>query len=172
MGYKKKNLYDRFTKTLPFQDGKAYKHRQRIFKRHDQDFRKFPLGTLVRQYLQPGKILDIGCGTGQVTLELLRTGYEVIAIDVSQERVNLTNLLAKQHGYQDNIARVASSNDLVDEFGKKQFDNIVCLDVLEHIENDVLVLEQIYKALKPDGRLILTLPAMPWLYGKRDRDRS
>ncbi len=153
MRYKKENLY---------------KHWHKISERQDQDFRKPPLGILVRQYLQPGRVLDIGCGTGQVTLELLKTGHEVTAIDVSQERVNLTNLLIKQHGYQDNIAQVASSNNIVDKFGKKQFDNIVCLDVLEHIENDVLALEQIYKSLKSEGYLVLALPALPWLYGKRD----
>lgn len=149
---------------------KLYEHWQKIFEHQKQDFRASSLGALIRKYLKLGNVLDIGCGTGQVALELLQTGYKVTAIDVSQEMVNLTNLLVKRHGYQNNIARVMNINNIADKFGEKQFDNIVCLDVLEHIENDVFILRQIYKVLKPNGHLVLTLPALSWLYGKRDRD--
>ncbi len=48
------------------------------------------------------------------------------------------------------------------------FPQVVCLDVIEHTENDEAVLANIFKILEPGGRLVLTVPAMPSLYGPKD----
>jgi 2-polyprenyl-3-methyl-5-hydroxy-6-metoxy-1,4-benzoquinol methylase len=52
-------------------------------------------------------------------------------------------------------------------FGDK-FDLICLFDVLEHIEMHQEALKKIKSYLKDDGRVILTVPAYPWLYGKHD----
>lgn len=59
---------------------------------------------------------------------------------------------------------------LPDDLGVEgPFDVISMLDVLEHIENDQQALEVVRSLLAPDGRLILTVPALPVLYSDHDR---
>lgn len=48
------------------------------------------------------------------------------------------------------------------------YDLIVLLDVLEHIEEDRSVLAVLRNKLKPDGRLLVTVPALPWLWSRHD----
>jgi SAM-dependent methyltransferase len=51
---------------------------------------------------------------------------------------------------------------------KSELDSIGAFDVLEHIEEDEVVLQQIYKALKPGGILFMTVPQHPWLWSVVD----
>ena len=44
-------------------------------------------------------------------------------------------------------------------------DTLMSLNVIEHIEDDRAALERFRRALKPSGRLILSFPALSWLYG-------
>ncbi len=51
--------------------------------------------------------------------------------------------------------------DLLELYEKDQYDLIICSDVLEHIECDDLVIENLARALKPGGLLVLTSPSIP-----------
>ena len=53
-------------------------------------------------------------------------------------------------------------------FSDNAFDAVFLFDVLEHIEQDDVVLEEIRRVLKPDGKLLLTVPAFMFLYGLQD----
>jgi SAM-dependent methyltransferase len=55
-----------------------------------------------------------------------------------------------------------------DELRRERVDTIVCLNVLEHIEEDAATLEDFASVLEPGGRLVLLVPAMPALYGSLD----
>ena len=55
------------------------------------------------------------------------------------------------------------------EFVAQPFDTVVCLNVLEHIEDDLFALEQMHNVLAPDGKLALLVPAHRILYGEFDR---
>lgn len=48
------------------------------------------------------------------------------------------------------------------------FDMIVLLDVLEHVEDDIAALERIRAKLAPGGRVLVTVPALPWLWSEHD----
>jgi SAM-dependent methyltransferase len=50
-----------------------------------------------------------------------------------------------------------------------RLDTIVCLNVLEHIEDDRAALARLFASLEPGGRLVLLVPAHRWLYGAIDR---
>lgn len=52
---------------------------------------------------------------------------------------------------------VVSAYSLVAEFGVESFDSVVSCDVLEHIEDWKLAMEQMWEVLKPDGFLLLTM---------------
>jgi 2-polyprenyl-3-methyl-5-hydroxy-6-metoxy-1,4-benzoquinol methylase len=136
----------------------------------DQDFRWRNLRLLVKSILAEfsrgdAKILDLGCGTGHFTFDLARNGYHVTASDVSVDLVGLVAAKACQMGL-DIKTMVA---DAANPISCGPYDVIICLDVLEHIEDDQAAMRNIWSALKPDGVLICSVPALQGLYGERDR---
>jgi SAM-dependent methyltransferase len=104
------------------------------------------------------KILDIGCGTG-TELEILSKFGKVTALDTNENAVNLTREL----GYDTIHA------DIQNYAFTEQYDCICCFDILEHIEQDEQVLMNIYKALKPGGFFVFTVPAHQWLFSPHDK---
>ena len=58
--------------------------------------------------------------------------------------------------------------DITDKKGEGEFDYVLACDVIEHIDNDIGALNNLITYLKPDGNLILTVPAHSYLFGKRD----
>ena len=106
-----------------------------------------------------GDILEVGCGIGNFTKSLTKYG-KVTAIDINNDY--LEQAKKKVAGK----ARIGFGDV---EKGKyffkgRVFDTIVCINVLEHIKDDVMALKNIYKLLKLNGTLILHVPAHPFLY--------
>ena len=67
------------------------------------------------------------------------------------------------------LARLWDLTGLVERVGETRFDTIACLDVLNHVADDEQTMRETVHVLKPDGRLILAVPAFPALLGRRDR---
>jgi SAM-dependent methyltransferase len=114
------------------------------------------------QYLR-GDILEVGCGIGSFTLELLKYG-KVWAIDIDEDFVKNNKIFdQKLHiGFGD----IEQGKYF---FGNRRFDSIVCLNVLEHIENDKTALMNLYSLLKVGGDLIIIVPSHQSLYGEIDK---
>lgn len=62
-----------------------------------------------------------------------------------------------------------SRREDVEKLGEAVCDTVVCFNVLEHIEDDVAALENIYHLLPSGGRLVLLVPQYQWLFGSYDR---
>ena len=105
-------------------------------------------------------ILEIGPGTGYIAKYLIDCGYRNYSIgDINRRSLDLSNKHNYTHKYQFNL----SKSVFIDHF------NVVCLfDVLEHIDDNNLVVENIFKMLKNRGRAIITVPAHQWLWSKQD----
>lgn len=105
-------------------------------------------------------ILEPGCGTGGNFPMLARRGrlYAMDA-DPSALRFAASRGLAElcQGSLPENIP-----------FGDTRFDLIVMTDVLEHLADDAGSLRALRTRLKPGGRLLLTVPALPWLWSEHD----
>lgn len=110
-----------------------------------------------------GDILEIGAGIGTFTLSLTRLG-NVTTIDNNPDCVARARELLKE------TADVGFGDIETGKyfFDKRRFDSIVCLNVLEHIKDDVVALANMYALLKPQGRLILLVPSHKFLYGPLD----
>jgi 2-polyprenyl-3-methyl-5-hydroxy-6-metoxy-1,4-benzoquinol methylase len=113
------------------------------------------------------RILEVGSGTGNITQFLLAENRQVVATDVVaiyraelQSRFDGTSNLTI--GTFD-LSRVAAA-----EFKANPFDTVVCLNVLEHIEDDHFALQQMYDVLQPGGHLALLVPAHQFLFGAFD----
>lgn len=111
-----------------------------------------------------GDILEIGCGIGNFTKDLTKFG-KVWAIDINKEYVDQTINNA------DNKTQAGLGNIEKGEFffGNREFDSIVCLNVLEHIKDDNAAINNLFRLLKTGGKLILLVPAHQFLYGEIDR---
>jgi 2-polyprenyl-3-methyl-5-hydroxy-6-metoxy-1,4-benzoquinol methylase len=121
---------------------------------------------LVRPYVGR-RILDAGCGVGNFTALLEPLADYVLAVDLSRENLKvLTSRFAAS-----SVVEVAA-HDLDADFDlvqRKDIDTIVCLDVLEHVEEDIHLLERFLAITRPGGHLLLKVPACPWLYGSVDK---
>lgn len=116
------------------------------------------------------RVIEVGCGIGNFT-KLLLDCEQVIAIDIDPACVAR---LDQRYSDRPNL------HALVCEPGSAAFadlarwlpDTCVCLNVLEHIENDRRAIEAMASVMAPGGAIVLLTPAFPALYGPIDRNLS
>ncbi len=97
------------------------------------------------------KVLDVGAGRGEFADMLAKQGYEVSCVD----GVRKFYLELARRGYE------AANVDLEEEqlpFSDNSFDLVVSLEVIEHLWNTNYYLKELWRVLKPHGRVILTTP--------------
>ena len=107
----------------------------------------------------PERILDVGCGTGIHTRALLAQGRRTLALDIRPEG------LAQLHRESNVPVMQAEAEHL--PLSDASLSGMLMLDVLEHVD-DVLLLRDAHRALRPGGWVLATVPAMPWLWSYRD----
>jgi SAM-dependent methyltransferase len=108
------------------------------------------------------RILDAGCGTGG-NLNFLSQFGEVTGVELD----NGAAALARDRG---NCTILKGSLPDKMPFAGQQFDLIVLLDVLEHIDDDKASLRTLQNLLVPRGFLVLTVPAFPFLWSMHDKE--
>lgn len=150
------------------------KYLKSIHKNNKEDFRWKNLRSYIIDHLAyifkhdtKKSILDIGCGTGHMTIELLRHGYNITSGDSSKELVEFTRDIVNDNEYHANVGILNVLN--LESLGD-QFDAVICLDVIEHVEDDEFALKNINSVLKKGGFLICSVPAIKSLYGIRDKE--
>ena len=113
-------------------------------------------------------ILEVGAGTGNITQFLAADGRRVMATDVVPSyRRTLQETFADQPNVQ--VGEFNLDQAAPAAYIKDAFDTVVCLNVLEHIENDHYALQQMRNVLAPGGKLALLVPSHQFLYGEFDR---
>lgn len=104
-------------------------------------------------------LLDIGCGTGAF-LKAASERYEAWGTDSSP--------LAIEYARKRSLTKLhcGTLEDL--PFGDRRFDWVTLLDVIEHVDDDVGLLCQAKQLMSPGGRMMVTVPAHPWLWSRHD----
>jgi len=110
-------------------------------------------------YCQGGKILDLGCGTGDTLVLLKKLGWDVYGMDMDENAI----ATAKKRGL--NNLKLGTYNSL-DEYQDNYFDAVRLYHVIEHLDNPALCLNLIKKKLKKGGELIMGTPNMESLVSK------
>ncbi|MBI2048135.1 MAG: class I SAM-dependent methyltransferase [Parcubacteria group bacterium] len=105
------------------------------------------------------EILDVGCGPGGNILFLKKFG-NVTGIDSSKEALSF----AATQGF---LKTVESGGEKL-PFPDQSFDLVSILDVLEHMDSDEQALGEIFRVLKTEGLLLLTVPAYMWMWSEHD----
>jgi ubiquinone biosynthesis O-methyltransferase len=99
-----------------------------------------------------GRALDLGCGDGELALELAKRGAFVTGIDVSAEMIDAALSRAKQHG-ADIAFQVARAERL--PFPADRFDLVTAITILCFVEDAAPVFREIARVLRPGGRLVI-----------------
>jgi SAM-dependent methyltransferase len=114
------------------------------------------------------RVLEIGAGFGNVT-RLLLPRERIVASDLDTVAIEyLRGSFHDQPGVRIASYRFPLSPAERAELAAERFDTIVCCNVLEHIEDDVTTLADMFSVLSPGGRLILLVPAHQRLFGTLD----
>lgn len=108
-------------------------------------------------------ILEVGTGIGNFT-EKLRGCGKVVGVDVVPEFV----AEAKRRFPTLELGVADMGAGIPDFLLGRSFDTIVCMNVLEHIEDDRRTLADFFKLLRPGGRVVLVVPAHRWLFNGLD----
>lgn len=98
-----------------------------------------------------GKILDVGCGTGDTIVLLEELGWDVYGLEIDKKAI----VVAKQKGLKN--VKYGGYQD-IHSYPDNYFDAIRLHHVIEHLPNPHLCSQMIYKKLKPGGEVIMGTP--------------
>lgn len=102
-----------------------------------------------RTYIDKGDVvLDVGCYTGEFLKKITGTISKGYGIDCLTENKTEDNLIFKKIGFKKRLP-----------FKSRYFDKVVILAVLEHIKNKKDLAKEIYRVLKKEGKVIITVPS-------------
>jgi SAM-dependent methyltransferase len=127
--------------------------------------RRAILETFLRQIvenpkskIQNPKLLDVGCGTG-ANLEMLSQFGSAEGVDVSDDALEFCRRkgLTVQKGLAETLP-----------YPDESFDITTALDVVEHLDDDVAGLKEMYRVTKRGGYSLIFVPAFMWLWGVQD----
>jgi SAM-dependent methyltransferase len=114
------------------------------------------------------RILEVGSGVGNQTRYFVHK-ERVVASDIEPHYLRqLTTRFEQMSNVRVASFRFPLDDHSRDELRRERLDTIVCLNVLEHIEQDAATLRDFASLLEPGDRLVLLVPAMPALYGTLD----
>lgn len=104
------------------------------------------------------RILDVGCGTG-ANIEMLSQYGEAEGVDVSDDALEFCRKkgLTVQKGLAEKLP-----------YADEAFDLTTALDVVEHLDDDVAGLMEMYRVTKSGGYSLIFVPAFMWLWGVQD----
>ncbi len=104
-------------------------------------------------------ILDIGCGGGLISVPLSRLGGKVTGIDADQQAISVAKQHAKTQELNIDFIHGAAENLVADG---RQFDVVMALEIIEHVDNPELFVQLCSKLVKPNGLVIFSTLNRTW----------
>ena len=104
---------------------------------------------------EKSKILDLGCGGGNISLSLISYGFDVYSVDIKPKNLIWFNKKAKINSME-SCPVISNACNL--PFREHIFDCVVATEIIEHLYRPAIFIETIKKVLKNDGILVLSTP--------------
>ena len=104
-------------------------------------------------------VLDLGCGTGRMTLELARRGYDMTGVDLSSEMLDVARASAEREGLSDRMLWLMQDITELELYGTVEL-AVSCLDTLNHLTSRaelVRCLSLVHNYLVPDGLFLFDI---------------
>jgi ubiquinone/menaquinone biosynthesis C-methylase UbiE len=111
-----------------------------------------------RLHSKPGRLLDVGCGTG-ATLHILEAFGPAVGLDYSAVALSF----CRQRGHRSLVRGTAESLPFADG----SFDAVALLDLLEHVDDEA-AMREVARVLRPGGWVFATVPAVPAIWSEHD----
>ena len=122
------------------------------------------MADTIRPYVGD-RVLEIGAGIGNLTANLVpRAKYH--ASDINPHYLDRLETLKQTRPYLQVHYTDASA---AETYPAEQFDTVICMNVVEHLANDVEALSNIRRSLDENGRAIVLVPNGPQLFGSLDK---
>ena len=113
----------------------------------------------IKKFVPPrAKILEVGCGTGNVSSFLSKKGYTVIGCELYTEAIDMS--------WPGFLKVQGDANSL--PFKDSSFDMVCLFDVIEHFENDIFPIKEACRVVRKGGIIALTVPARKELWSHID----
>lgn len=142
-------------KFFPYTDGKKYNEAEFralveiLTKQTKEDSRT----STVLKMVEGKKILDLGCHIGIFSSILAENAKEVLAIDNLKEEIEKAKLFNQREGIDYRYGDIFEM-----KLAGNQFDTVVFLEVLEHVNQPERFLKEFMRILKPEGSLVISTP--------------
>jgi len=115
----------------------------------------------LQRHLSTGKVrtLDVGCGSGAFTMYAAKVGNDAVGLSFDERNNQVAKARAKIL-HLDNVQFRTLDLRELDKYNVQLgvFDQIICLETIEHIRNDKKLIHDLACLLKPGGKLLLTTP--------------
>ena len=98
------------------------------------------------------KILDLGCGSGEITLELAKLGYVGDALDNSKKMLDICKKKLSNYNWNYYLNEAQKTN-----LKNENYDLIIASGLIEYYPNDAILLNEITRLLKKEGHLIINV---------------
>jgi len=120
---------------------------------------KKALRKITSEFPQEASVLDAGSGFGQYTWRMSRMNklWKIKAVDINSEQITDCNYFFAKAGLSERI--IFETGDLTKLNETDKYNIILSVDVMEHIEEDVLVFSNFCRSLKKNGVLIISTPS-------------
>ena len=109
-------------------------------------------------------ILEVGCGIGNLT-KYLANYNRLTCIDKSENFIKHMKIDYPEIKFYE----VDITDRSVLKLGENSFDTVICVNVLEHIDDDIKALKNMFDLLEKNGKLLLIVPAIENAYGTMDK---
>jgi ubiquinone/menaquinone biosynthesis C-methylase UbiE len=138
-----------------------------VYNRYEQKRIKSTLkmvdNLVLENHVNTKRALDVGAGTGNLTIKLLQMGYEVTATDISTEMCEILEKKCRKYLEAKKLVIINSPIEDVN-FGKDEFDLITCYSVLHHLPDYVDAIKRLCIFLKKGGVMYLDHEISPFYW--------